>query len=326
MRCGEEPVNTQHRYLPRMLAALNVLALTLALLAAVVLHSPLGPEPPRPAPVQAVAPPPPVPPGALRRVVGLTHDGLARSYTLYVPARVSQSPAQPAPLLLMLHGRRQSPLTAERYSEFSGLAERAGVIVAYPEGFGGSWNAGSCCEPAAPRGVDDVGFLTAVMGDIASRHRVDPARRYLAGFSNGAMMSYRYACERAAKVTAIVAVGGALAASTPCTPARPVALLHLHGGRDTTIPFEGTTPTDPDPRRSVRDSTAELARGNGCTEAITSLTLAPGLQRSSYVGCPPGGEVSFYRAALLGHSWTRDRSRGLDDTALAWEFIVSRRR
>lgn len=61
----------------------------------------------------------------------------------------------------------------------------------------GTWNAGSCCADALRENVDDVGFVSALIGRLVKERAVDPARVYATGMSNGAQLSYRLACELA---------------------------------------------------------------------------------------------------------------------------------
>jgi polyhydroxybutyrate depolymerase len=71
-------------------------------------------------------------------------------------------------------------------------------VVAFPEGSGRSllsWTAGDCCGEAREHGVDDVGFVVAVLGDVARHWPLDRTRVYVTGHSNGAMMAYRVAAE-----------------------------------------------------------------------------------------------------------------------------------
>lgn len=56
------------------------------------------------------------------------------------------------------------------------------------------------------------------------------------GFSNGGMMAYRFACARPDLVDTVGVLSGTLEVPR-C--AGPIRALHLHGDRDTAVPFEG---------------------------------------------------------------------------------------
>ena len=70
---------------------------------------------------------------------------------------------------------------------------------------------------------------------------MDPRRVYAAGMSNGAMMSYRLACERADRFAAIGPVAGLMAEklAASCAPSQPVAVLSFVGTEDPLVPFQG---------------------------------------------------------------------------------------
>lgn len=145
----------------------------------------------------------------------------------------------PVPLVVVLHGRRQTPWRAERSQRWDVLAARQQAVVAYGTAFAGSWNAGSCCGPGASAGVDDVGYVLAVIRVEQHRHRVDPRRVYLVGFSNGGMLAYRFACARVDLRSAVAVVGGSLQ-TRGCRPSRPLDVVDVVGGRDRVVPYAGS--------------------------------------------------------------------------------------
>lgn len=159
--------------------------------------------------------------------------GQPRGYWLHVPDGL----LGPAPLVLALHALHQTPSTSRRATGLEALADRHGFVVAFPGGSYGSWNAGACCGRARDARVDDVAFLDEVVASVRSRVLVDSARIGVTGFSNGAMMSLRYACERAGTVAAAAVVAGPLAVD--CRAAAPVPVLALHGRADGVVPLAG---------------------------------------------------------------------------------------
>src|SRR6266542_5157522 len=119
----------------------------------------------------------------------LSSGGRGRSYRLYRPPGLSQAPT--APLVLVLHGGFGSGAQVEQAAGWDPVADRHGFVVAYPDGIGRSWNAGSCCGPARQQRVDDVAFLAALIDHLGTAENVDPGRVFVTGVSNGAMMAYR---------------------------------------------------------------------------------------------------------------------------------------
>ncbi|MEA2340799.1 MAG: polyhydroxybutyrate depolymerase, partial [Solirubrobacteraceae bacterium] len=130
---------------------------------------------------------------------------------MHVPAGASRTPA----LVVLLHGVGDR---AEPFARFTGLvrlADRRGFVLAAPELPRGrsTWqlNRGS--------GSDDVARMRRLLARVHALTCSDPARVYLAGFSNGAGFVTRLACELAPRVAAVVAVGGSYRATDAC-PAR----------------------------------------------------------------------------------------------------------
>lgn len=159
-----------------------------------------------------------------------------REYRLRVPPALRSS-AGPLPLVLAVHGGASN---AEKFQELSGfdeVADEKGFLVAYPEGFAFSWNAGPCCGPAKLARVDDVGFLEKLIDRLVEAKVADPERVYVSGFSNGGGMAYRMACEGPGRVRAIGVVSASLVID--CDPGRPVSAMIVHGRADRSVPYEG---------------------------------------------------------------------------------------
>ena len=160
----------------------------------------------------------------------------------YLLARPEQGGAG-LPVVVLLHGRTDS---ASGFLAGSGLLDWVDVgvaVVAAPVTAPGlsptSWNAGTCCDDAARGGVDDVWLVAGIVADVATRTGADATRASVVGFSNGAMLGYRVACEWPGLLAGLVAVAGARL--VPCEQGGDVAVLHLHGDSDGAVPLEGTT-------------------------------------------------------------------------------------
>ena len=95
----------------------------------------------------------------------MSFGDLDRSYRLYIPAGL----ASPAPLVVMMHGGFGSAQQAERAYGWDELADGAKFVVAYPDGVGRAWNVnGGCCGRPGRENIDDVGFVAAMVNDIAA--------------------------------------------------------------------------------------------------------------------------------------------------------------
>jgi polyhydroxybutyrate depolymerase len=142
----------------------------------------------------------------------LEHGGQGRSYLVHVPPQAVSRKL--LPVVLNFHGATSSSHQQERYSGMDGASDHFRFIVVYPNGSGRwghlSWNAGLCCAYAMFRREDDVGFVRALLDDLAKRTAIDHTRIYATGISNGAMMSYRLAVEASDLIAAIAPVAGSM--------------------------------------------------------------------------------------------------------------------
>ena len=145
------------------------------------------------------------------------------------------SAAAGAPLVVVLHGARGTAADMRANLGWDALADREGLVVAYPDGLDRTWNAGGCCGPARDRGVDDVGFLDALVATLRRDDAVGAV--YAVGFSNGAMMSYAWACARPGALAGIGPVAGAL--TVDCPAPAPLTVVAVHGTRDERVPIGG---------------------------------------------------------------------------------------
>lgn len=195
----------------------------------------------------------------------------SRPYDVTQPS--SYDPSVPSPLVVLLHGYGATARIQDVYFRISALAEAKNFLVALPNGtkdpLGNPfWNAtGACCDFSL-RGVDDVGYLSAVIDDMKQRFNVDPKRIYLIGHSNGGFMAHRLACEIADQIAAIVSLAGAVDVAS-CAPSEPVAVLQVHGDDDKTISYDGGNvfPFAPE-YPSAKTTIATWAEKNGCEEPL----------------------------------------------------------
>jgi polyhydroxybutyrate depolymerase len=145
------------------------------------------------------------------------------------------SAAAGAPLVVVLHGAGGAGIDMGTDLGWDALADREGLVVAYPDGLDRTWNAGACCGPARDRQVDDVGFLDALVALLRRDDRVGDV--YAVGFSNGAMMSYAWACARPGALAGIGPVAGAL--TVDCPAPAPLTVVAVHGTQDERVPIDG---------------------------------------------------------------------------------------
>lgn len=163
------------------------------------------------------------------RLVTVERDG-CRAYVLPPP---DVDPARPLPLVVVLHGAgRQDELLVRGYADEP--ASRNALVVVL-RSFRQTW------DLIAGGAGEDLAFLGWVLGWIAARWPVDPARRALLGYSDGASYALSVGLSNPKHFAAVMCwAAGFIAVDTanlvPDDP-KPRILLE-HGTQDQLFPFE----------------------------------------------------------------------------------------
>lgn len=226
----------------------------------------------------------------------LAVGGRVRTFRVYRPASL---PA-PAPLVVMLHGGFGSGSQAESDYGWDAEADGGHFLVAYPDGIDRAWNAGGgCCGVPGSTGVDDVGFVTAMVAAIGTAVPIDPARVYATGISNGGLLAYRLACD-----TDVFAAIGPDSATLlgDCPSPTPISVIHIHGTADRNIPYDGSqgagfAKIDGPP---VPELIATWRHVDGCAAPTQQVD---GVVTTSTATCPGGRVVELITIAGAGHQW-----------------------
>jgi polyhydroxybutyrate depolymerase len=274
----------------------------------------------------------------------LQHGGLARRFRVHVPRGIDVT--KPVPLLLSFHGggaHMGYQASDERYGQIA-AAEKYGVVIAFPNGFsrlpGGrlaTWNAGGCCGPAKDRQVDDVGFARAIVAQLQRQLPIDPERIFATGFSNGAMLTHRLACEAGDVFRAVAAVAGT-DNTLACMPQRPVSVLVIHARNDDHNRFEGGAGERSVDRDNMAGATSvpgtvqRWLRRNACPRTPQVVLNRPGAHCDRHAPCQGGSEVVLCVTEGGAHSWPGARawrgseppSRAVDANELMWAFFRGR--
>jgi polyhydroxybutyrate depolymerase len=247
----------------------------------------------------------------------MTFGGRSRSFNLHVPG--SYTGLVPVPLVLDLHGLGSNATQQAYISGFRGKSDRVGFLVAFPQGVSSSWNAYGCCGTADLSNVDDVGFLKAVVNQIASMGNINHSRVYITGLSNGGFMSHRMACEAADVFAAAAPVSAPLNLNDPttCRPARPETVVHFHGLNDTTVPYDGGLGL-----QSAQDSLSSWSDINGCTGSVTVLNLGGSSRCETFKTCNDGAEAGL--CSLDGTHILYNTQSALNIADYAWDNVFSR--
>ncbi len=268
----------------------------------------------------------------------LTYGGLERTYLLHVPASYNRNKA--TALVLDFHGGGGNANSQMRTSAFSGLADEKGFLVAYPNGTGRledkllTWNGGTCCGYAVTNQIDDVGFVRALVAEVQSKYNIDPKRIYATGLSNGAIFSYRLACDASDLFAAVAPVAGTLN-YLRCNPSQPVSVIHFHGTDDTHVGYNGGTGPDSltnVPFASVKDSIDFWLNADQCPKQTQSESFKD-IQHDIYSGCASGTAIELYTIVGGKHAWPGSQgpawfggdepAQSISATQLIWDFFAA---
>ncbi|MFH2012320.1 MAG: PHB depolymerase family esterase [Pseudomonadota bacterium] len=276
--------------------------------------------------------------------------GIKRTYLLHIPP--SHNKTKQMPLVIVLHGGGGSGENVVKLTlgGFNKLSHKNGFVVVYPDAIEKHWNDGRSREEnvylKGKEKVDDVGFISALIDHLIKKLNIDPKCVYITGISNGAMMSYRLACELTQKIAAIAAVAGSIPQNLypSCSPSRPISVLVINGVNDPLIPFAGGDITGPFGFRKLGEvlSTSDTIRfwvaHNKCSSSrvIQELDKDPkdGIKilKEIYGNGKDGTEVILYVIEGGGHTWpgglqyfperiVGKTSRDIDANEVIWDFF-----
>ncbi len=212
----------------------------------------------------------------------------------------AETPAGGLPLVVANHSLGGSPEILAYLSGWPSVVATDRILVAFPEGWESSFDAGTCCGPAAAEGVDDVAFIDDVIDAVSALYPVDPDRIFMTGFSNGGMMTYRYLCDHADRLAGAASVTGTNADG--CAPSAPVSFLQITGRTDEVVPPGGGPSVTPGigPFESPLESTAEVAAVSGCTQEATRSF--GGVEATRWTDCADDVRV-VHELVPFGHEW-----------------------
>ena len=256
-----------------------------------------------------------------------------RSFKIHFPP--AYTPASHIPLIIALHGGNHDADIMEYITKLSSKADVENFIVVYPNSRSilgmRTWNAGTCCGPSVAHNVDDVGFIVKMVNKLKIQYKVDTNRIYLTGASNGGMLAYRLACERAELFAAVSPVATTMVVTSTCTPSRSVPVLHIHSLPDTRVPYFGGYGTgysgiyNP-PVDSVMNVWANI---DSCLGSWNIVYNQNGVLGKGWKNCSGCSEIFVYTTSDGGHSWPGGNqtangdppSTSLNATDLMWNFF-----
>lgn len=265
----------------------------------------------------------------------LVWQNVPRTYLLYLPA--DYDPTQRYPVVVACHPGLSNSAQHAEAARWQVLGNTAGFISVYPNGMPSMpnsntrlWNAYD--QPSTVSDYDDAGFLNALLDRLIQQYAVDTCRMYMSGFSNGAMMTYRMACDFTHRFAAVAPLSGGWGygadgvcgdgncdgdvapgctwkmAYVNCQPAKPLPVIFMKGS------LEGNNlPTC----RGTTDSLNRIFWSDflNCGNSVTDTFQAAGetILRERFNDC--AAHFEFYTVLGNGHQWHAPA------TPLFWNFF-----
>ena len=278
----------------------------------------------------------------------ITWGDTERQYIEYVPANLSS----PAPVLFVLHGLGDNMTDMFSYTGFKEIADAHGWIVITPQALeavvsimgysmslGTAWNSGVSADVlgnhiVVNEGVDDSGFLMAILNDLIATYNVDQNNVFCTGFSMGGFMSNRMAIEHPDRFKAIASVSGTIGNEiSNVTPSQHISTMHIHGTSDQMVSYENAELSYGNMTLCVgigAEATVEYWRNNNQCSATATHTDYPDnasdnltFEKFQYDNANEGIKTVFVKVNGGAHDWYYTPDYDIDYTNEIYNFFAS---
>ena len=286
----------------------------------------------------------------------MEYGGYNRTCGYYVPTSYNAS-GDPVPLLFSFHGLGSSGQAQEQLTSFAELAEEEGFIVVFPEatelpmdpenpcyenvelvslpGSNIQWNIGLNWSLQYCAEIDDVGYVSDIIGWFDTEYNIDTSRVYATGMSNGAMFSHYLALMLPDTFAGIAPVCSPLTTNMTGLSITPVTVILMMGTADPIVPYDG------DPIASIYSmndtvdfwlDVDEIPLETEPVETVWGPTAGDStvVTRYVYSGGTNGTEVILFKVDGGGHTWPGGPlyspfvgkvTNHIDGSALIWKHL-----
>jgi len=263
----------------------------------------------------AIDKPEAVKPGSVNYFSFQRPEGL-REFWLYAPKQYDDN--KPWPLAFYFHGYQGD------YKQGIDLnmtmdADNFGYLMIFGRGTPAStgflsWNGGVCCNfpNSTSKVVDDVQFTRTALQLTQAAVNVDAKRVYSMGWSNGAFMSERLACEAADIFAGIAADEGTVGIEPggkegmrKCDSSfgsQHLSLLHFHGTADPVVSWVGSGSLNGSVV-AVLDDITRWTRRLGCSSSVGQTFNDGTFSNMVWNSCRGGSSVEFMTIRNGNHWW-----------------------
>lgn len=273
-------------------------------------------------------------------------DGIERDYILHLPKNYG---SDLLPLVMVFHGGGGNSTQVKNHTKFSKLADKENFIVVYPNSVNKNWNDGRNDEKLKEK-YDDVKFISALLDTLTVKYKIDTARIFSTGISNGGFFSIYLAYKLSFRLLAIAPV----TANIPVDIAEgfkteyPVSMMLINGTKDPLVKYEGGAVGFGEDgfgrgESISTDKTIEIwINNNGCSSAVKTEELPDNDRKDkcratkyAYSNCKENTEVVLIKIEGGGHTWPGASQylpkiivgtvcNDFNATEMIWEFFKSR--
>jgi len=249
----------------------------------------------------------------------ITWDNIEREYVLYIPTSYDETTA--TPMLMNFHGFGGSATDFMNETNLQSLADQENFILVYPQG--------SCADglshwnPSLPSSdnkssADDLGFIEAMINQLATEYNVDLTRIYACGYSNGGMMSYGLAAHKSNLIAAFGSISGTML-DTDVTPSHQMPVIIIHGTNDDVLPYDGNSAYS-----SVQNSINYWTNFNNTdtlpiTDNLTSGNIS--IEHFLYSNGDNSSSIEHYKVIDGNHIWFDLDINGNNTGEIVWDFL-----
>ena len=240
-----------------------------------------------------------------------------RTYLTYWPSVTSGL----VPVIIDFHGGAGTAEVQYITSNFVDIADREGILVIYPQAdvrAGSVWNTLHSEEGNKVAGVDDFGFIAAIIESLDSNPNIDTSRIYVSGYSNGAAMAYQIACHLNNDIAGFVVMSGLfpLEVEYPCDITHETPGIIINGTSDYERPMTGIEGY----ALPVREAASWWAIQNGSTQESTIQDR--NIERTTYE-TEAGTQIQLFIVEGGGHDWFTFDVDDVPMNEFIWEFLSS---
>lgn len=239
-------------------------------------------------------------------------DGVRRTFHFYSPDDLPEGKRYP--LVIMLHGGYGTGAQMPRFTKFNTLADRDSFLVVYPDGWKKHWNDHRYGEDLQKDKKDDVKFISVLIDYLIRKHQVDSTHVFVAGISNGAMMSLYLAQELPQKIRAIAPVCGSIPENYFSSYHLPVSIsiMIINGTDDPLVHYTGGPIGKSGWQRGAVAHTDSMVKKlvllNQCAEhdsvfSFPDINLKDQCVASKFIWKCGQSEIQFIRIKGGGHTW-----------------------